>query len=50
VLVFVGTLAQVHVGLYDVQSEYFRQYILFRPMSDLHASLPDIDTRFRAAI
>ena len=42
VLVFVGTLAQVHVGLYDVQSEYFRQYILFRPMSDLHASLPDM--------
>lgn len=42
VLVFIGTLAQVNVGLYDVQSQYFRQFILFRPMSDLHNSLPEL--------
>jgi len=41
VLVFIGTLAQVNVGLYDVQTEYFRQYILVRPLSDLHASWPE---------
>lgn len=41
VLVFIGTLAQVHVGLYDVQTEYFRKAFLIRPLSDLHGSLPD---------
>ncbi len=42
VLVFIGTLAQVNVGLYDVQTEYFRQYVLVRPLSDLHASWPSL--------
>ncbi len=42
VLVFIGTLAQVHVGLYDVQTEYFRKFFLIRPLSDLNGSWPEV--------
>src|SRR5271154_1685403 len=31
VLVFVGTLAQVHEGLYDAQVRYFKSWLIFRP-------------------
>ena len=29
VLVFLGTLAQVHLGLYQAQNEFFRSYFVF---------------------
>src|ERR1700755_1327232 len=31
VLVFVGTLAQVHEGLYDAQVRYFKSWMVWRP-------------------
>src|SRR6266508_4361695 len=30
-LVFVGTLAQVHEGLYDAQSRYFKSWFVWSP-------------------
>src|SRR5437016_10180577 len=31
VLVFVGTLAQVHEGLYQAQSRYFKSWVVWKP-------------------
>lgn len=31
VLVFVGTLAQVHEGLYDAQTRYFKSWMIWKP-------------------
>src|SRR5437016_14250352 len=30
-LVFVGTLAQVHEGLYQAQSRYFKSWVVWKP-------------------
>lgn len=40
ILVFVGTLAQVHNGLYEVQSRYFRSWIVFWKSEAGGAAIP----------
>ena len=40
VLVFVGTLAQVQIGLYAAQSEYFRSFFVYWTPKDTHLKIP----------
>src|SRR5665213_1400335 len=40
VLVFAGTLAQVRLGLYVVQAEFFRSFFLYWTPSGRHFKIP----------
>ncbi len=40
ILVFVGTLAQVHLGLYRVQSEFFRSFFIYWSPTGSHWKIP----------
>ncbi len=40
ILVFVGTLAQVHWGLYEVQSKFFRSFFIYWTPSGSHWRIP----------
>jgi hypothetical protein len=40
VLVFVGTLAQVQIGLYAAQSEYFRSFFVYWTPKGTHLKIP----------
>ncbi|HWD21351.1 MAG TPA: cytochrome c biogenesis protein ResB [Verrucomicrobiae bacterium] len=40
VLVFAGTLAQVHLGLYVVQSEFFRSFFIYWKPAGTHWQIP----------
>lgn len=40
ILVFGGTLAQVHLGLYEVQSRYFRSWLVMWDIPGSHTSIP----------
>src|SRR5580658_5016597 len=40
VLVFVGTLAQVRIGLYAAQSEYFRSFLVYWTANGTHWKIP----------
>src|SRR5580658_8436687 len=40
VLVFVGTLAQVDIGLYAAQSEYFRSFFVYWTPRGTHLKIP----------
>ncbi len=39
-LVFVGTLEQVHLGLYQVQSQFFRSFLIYWTPSGTHWRIP----------
>src|SRR5580658_821528 len=40
ILVFVGTLAQVQLGLYEVQSQYFRSFFVYWTPPGTHWKIP----------
>ena len=40
VLVFWGTLAQVHLGLYKAQSEFFRSFLIYWPLDGSAPHIP----------
>lgn len=40
VLVFAGTMAQVHLGLYAVQSEFFRSFFVYWTPNGSHLKIP----------
>ncbi len=40
VLVFAGTLAQVRLGLYEVQAEYFRSFFVYWTPAGSHWKIP----------
>ena len=40
ILVFVGTLAQVQIGLYEAQAEYFRSFFVYWTPEGSHWKIP----------
>jgi hypothetical protein len=40
VLVFVGTLDQVHIGIYEAQNRYFKSFALFMPIPGTRFAVP----------
>ncbi len=40
ILVFAGTLAQVQIGLYAAQAEFFRSFLIYWPVPGNHWSIP----------
>jgi hypothetical protein len=40
VLVFVGTLDQVHIGVYEAENRYFRSFFLFFTLPGTHLRIP----------
>lgn len=40
ILIFVGTLAQVDLGLYDVQAKFFRAFLIYWTPSGSHLRIP----------
>jgi len=40
VLVFWGTLAQVHLGLFKAQSEFFRSFLIYWPLDGTAPHIP----------
>lgn len=40
VLIFVGTLDQVHIGIYEAQNRYFKSFALFMPIPGTRFAVP----------